>query len=326
MRAAYYEQNGPARAVLKIGETETPEPGPGEVRVKLATSGVNPSDVKARSGTTRKITYPRVIPHSDGAGVIDKIGSGVSSSRIGERVWTWNAQWLRAFGTCAEYVCLPSEQAVRLPDKTSFEVGACLGIPAMTAYHAVATAGAAPSTTLLVAGGAGAVGHHAVQFAKSAGATVITTISSTEKAAAARAAGADHTIDYRRENIGERVMQITANKGVDAIVEVDIAANAKLIPLVLRARGAVVIYGTGAPECEIPSMFLLRNAIALKYIYVYELNPSERAAALAAIRHALEVGALATIIGATFPLAETCAAHEAVESGKVLGNVVVTIG
>ncbi len=325
MRVVYYEQNGPAREVLKFGEMETPEPGPGEVRVKLVASGVNPSDVKARSGTTRKIAYPRVIPHSDGAGVIDKVGPGVASARVGERVWTWNAQWLRAFGTCAQYVCPPSEQAVKLPEKTSFEVGACLGIPAMTAYHAVATAGAAPGTTLLVAGGAGAVGHHAAQFAKAAGASVIATVSSAEKAVAAQAAGADHTIDYRRENVGERVMQITAKKGVDAIVEVDIAANAKLIPFVLRPHGTVVIYGTGAPECEIPSMFLLRNAIALQYIYVYELTAAERSAALTAITLALEASKLATNIGVTFPLVETSAAHEAVESGKVLGNVVLTI-
>jgi NADPH2:quinone reductase len=325
MRAVYYEQNGPASEVLKLGEVETPEPGPGEVRIKLATSGVNPSDVKARSGTTRKIAYPRVIPHSDGAGVIDKVGPGVSSARVGERVWTWNAQWLRAFGTCAQYVCLPSEQTVKLPDKTSFEVGACLGIPAMTAFHAVATAGARPGMTLLIAAGAGAVGHHAVQFAKAAGASIIATVSSAEKAAAARAAGADQTIDYRREKVSERVMQITSKKGVDAIVEVDIAANAKLIPFVLRPHGTVVIYGTGAPECEIPSMFLLRNAIALEYIYVYELTAAERSAALAAITRALDAGTLATNIGATFPLAETTGAHEAVESGKVLGNVVVTI-
>src|SRR6202045_4172164 len=156
MRAAYYEQNGPANAVLKLGEIETPRPGPGEVRVKLATSGVNPSDVKARSGATRKIAYPRVIPHSDGAGEIDMVGEGVSAARIGERVWVWNAQWLRAFGTCAEYVALASEQAFRLPANTSFEAGACLGIPAMTAYHAVAASGAAPGVTVLVAGGGGA--------------------------------------------------------------------------------------------------------------------------------------------------------------------------
>jgi NADPH2:quinone reductase len=325
MRAAYYEQNGPAKTVLKLGEIETPRPGPGEVRVKLATSGVNPSDVKARSGATRKIAYPRVIPHSDGAGEIDLVGDGVSATRVGERVWVWNGQWLRPFGTCAEYIVLPAAQAVRLPAKTGFEVGACLGIPAMTAYHAIAVAGAAPGVTLLIAGGAGAVGHYAVQFAKAAGATVIATVSSAEKADTARAAGADHTIDYRRENVGERVMAITGKKGVDAIVEVDFAANAMLAPHVLRERGTIVIYGTGSPQSEIPGMFFLRNAITLKFIYVYELNAAERTAALGAITRGLEAGALVTLIGKTFPLADIVAAHEAVESGKILGNVVVNI-
>jgi NADPH2:quinone reductase len=325
MRAAYYEQNGPAHAVLKLGEVEMSRPGPGEVRIKLATSGVNPSDVKARSGMTRKIAYPRVIPHSDGAGEIDMVGDGVSTARVGERVWVWNAQWLRPFGTCAEYVALPSAQAVRLPANAGFEVGACLGIPAMTAYHAVAVAGAAPGVTLLVAGGAGAVGHYAVQFAKAAGATVIATISSPEKAQAARAAGADHTIDYRRDDVGERVMALTAKKGVDAIVEVDFAANAKLAPVVLRERGTIVIYGTGAPQSEIPGMFFLRNAIALKFIYVYELNAAERAAALGAITRALAAGSLSTLLGKTFPLAGVVGAHKAVEQGKILGNVVIDI-
>jgi NADPH2:quinone reductase len=325
MRAAYYEQNGPANAVLKLGEVDTPRPGPGEVRVKLATSGVNPSDVKARSGTTRKIAYPRVIPHSDGAGEIDLVGDGVSAARLGERVWVWNGQWLRPSGTSADYIVLRAAQAVRLPAKTSFEVGACLGIPAMTAYHAVAVAGAAPGVTLLIAGGAGAVGHYAVQFAKAAGAMVVATVSSPEKADAARAAGADHTIDYRRENVGERVMAITGKKGVDAIVEVDFAANAMLAPHVLCERGTIVIYGTGSAQSEIPGMFFLRNAITLKYIYVYELSAAERAAALNGIARALEMD-FTTLIGRTFPLADIVAAHEAVEGGKILGNVVINIG
>jgi NADPH:quinone reductase len=325
MRAAFYEQNGSAREVLRLGEVETPRPGPGEVRVKLAASGVNPSDVKARSGTTRKIAYPRVIPDSDGAGEIDMVGDGVPSARIGERVWLWNAQWARPFGTCAEYVALPSEQAVMLPKNASFEAGACFGIPAMTAYHAIAVAGAAPGMTLLVAGGAGAVGNCAVQFAKMAGAKVITTVSSAEKAKLARAAGADHTIDYRREPVGERVMALTGKKGVDAIIELDVAANAPLIPQVLRPRGTVVVYGTGAAEAPMPLMFCLRNAITLKFIYVYELDADERRAALAAIEQAILSGRLLTNIGMTFPLADIVAAHEAVEQGKALGNVVVQI-
>jgi NADPH2:quinone reductase len=325
MRAAFYEKNGPARDVLHVGEVDTPQPGPGEVRVKLKATGINPSDVKARIGSTRKIAFPRVIPHSDGSGVIDSVGSGVPASRVGERVWLWNAQWLRAFGTCAEYVTLPSEMAVRLPDKTSFEAGACLGIPAMTAYHAVAVAHAEPGMTVLVSGGAGAVGHYAIQFAKAAGATVITTISSPEKAKLATAAGADHTIDYKRDNVGERVMALTGKKGVDAVIELDIAANAKLMPQVLRPRGTIVIYGTGAPEAEVPLFFFLRSAITLKFIYVYELTAAERAAALDAISRGLEAGTLINNVAATYPLTDIVAAHEAVEAGKVLGNVVVTI-
>lgn len=326
MRTAYYERNGPAREVLELDAFDTPHPGPGEVRVRLATSGVNPSDVKARSGSTRKIDYPRVIPHSDGAGEIDLVGDGIPSSRLGERVWVWNAQWGRPFGTCAEYVTLPSPQAVHLPANASFEVGACLGIPAMTAYHAIAISGAAPGMTLLIAGGAGAVGHYAVQFAKSAGTTVITTVSSPQKANAVRGAGADHVIDYKRENVGERVMAITGDKGVDAMIELDIAANANLIPQVLRPRGTVVVYGTGATESAVPLYFLLRNAIMLKFIFVYELDAAERAAALTGIQRALTAGTLITNIGATFPLAESVAAHEVVEQGQMLGNVVVKIG
>src|SRR5450755_2362988 len=166
MQAAYYERNGSAREVLRVAEVEAPKPAPGEVRVKLATSGVNPSDVKSRQGTARKIAFPRVIPQSDGAGVIDQVGDGVAKSRIGERVWVWNGQWKRAFGTAAEYIALPSAMAVKLPDKVNFEAGACLGIPAMTAFHAIELSQAGKGGTLLIAGGAGAVAQYAIQFAK----------------------------------------------------------------------------------------------------------------------------------------------------------------
>src|SRR5262245_23552362 len=286
MRAAYYEKNGPARDVLKLGEVETPRPGPGEVRVKLAMSGVNPSDVKSREGRTRKIAFPRVIPHSDGAGVIDMVGDGVPGSRVGERVWTWNGQWKRAFGTCAEYVVLPAALAVGLPEHVSFEQGACFGIPAMTAHHAVAVAEAWAGSTILVSGGAGSVGHYAIQFAKARGAVVITTVSSAAKARIAEDAGADHVIDYKRENVGERVMELTDKGGVDAVIELDLTANAKLIPGVLRPRGSVVIYGTGG-EATLPAQWMLVNAIALKFIFVYELTPEERRAAIDTITRML---------------------------------------
>jgi NADPH2:quinone reductase len=322
MQAVYYEKNGAARDVLRIGEVETPRAGPGEVRVKLAASGVNPSDVKARQGTTRKIAWPRLIPHSDGAGVIDQVGDGVVQSRLGEHVWVWNGQWKRAYGTAAQYIAMPAAQAVRLPDDVSFEAGACLGIPAITAAHAVTLAGAAKDTTLFISGGAGSVSQYAIQFAKMAGAKVITTISSAEKAKAAREAGADHCIDYKREDVGARVMEITGKRGADAVLELDLAANAKLIPAVLRSKGRVIVYGTGG-DAMLPAPFCLTQSIVVEFFLVYELDRAARERAVGAIDAALAHGALLNRVSQpTFPLADTAAAHEAVERGTI-GNVIV---
>ena len=323
MRAAYYETNGAARDVLTVAEVDTPKPGPGEVRVKLRTSGVNPSDVKAREGRTRKLSYPRVIPHSDGAGDIDMVGDGVAASRNGERVWIWNGQWKRPFGTCAEYIVLPSALASPLPASASYEAGACLGIPAMTAYHAVAVAQVDKGSKVLITGGAGGVGHYAIQFAKARGATVLTTVSSEAKAALARQAGADHTIDYKREDVGERVAALTGK--VDAVIEMDLAANAKLYPAVLRPRGHVVVYGTGSAEATIPAQPSLVNAMKIEFVYVYELTAPEREAAVSAINRMLENKTLINNVALTLPLSDIAAAHEAVEGGKITGNVVVTL-
>jgi NADPH2:quinone reductase len=324
MRAAYYEKNGAAREVLKVGEVETPQAGRGEVRVRLATSGVNPSDVKSRQGTVRKIGFPRVVPQSDGAGVIDQAGDGVPQSRIGERVWIWNGQWKRPFGTAAEYIALPAIQAVPLPDAVSFEAGACLGIPAMTAYQVVALSQTGKGATLFVSGGAGAVSQYILQFAKQTGATVITTVSSAEKAQIAAEAGADHIIDYKKDNVGECVMQMTGNRGVDAVLELDLTANARLIPAVLRPKGSVIVYGTG-PEAVIPAAFCLVNAIRLQFTLVYELDAQERERAISAITQALVQGKLMNrVMQPTYPLADIAAAHEAVERGSI-GNVVVAI-
>jgi NADPH:quinone reductase len=323
MQAAYYDRNGAAREVLQIGEIETPRAGPGEVRVKLAASGINPSDVKSRQGSTRKIAFPRVIPHSDGAGEIDEVGDGVPKSRVGERVWVWNGQWKRAYGTAAEFIVLPATQAVPLPDKIGFEAGACLGIPAMTASHAVVLSKAGKDTTLFVSGGAGAVSQYIIQFAKAKGAKIIATVSSPEKARIAQEAGADHTVDYKRENVGDRVMEITGKRGVDAVIEMDLTANAKLIPGVLRPKGTVVIYGTG-PDAVVPAAFCLVNSICLQFFLVYELDPPERARAIAAIDDGLKSGSLLNRVAQpTYPLRDTTVAHEAVERGTV-GNVVVT--
>jgi len=324
MQAAWYEKNGAAAGVLHVGEADTPQPGPGEVRIRLKTSGVNPSDVKTRAGTARKIAFPRVIPHSDGAGEIDAVGVGVAPSRLGERVWTWNGQWKRPFGTAAEYITLPEIQAVRLPDAISFEAGACLGIPALTAWHAIDIAGAANGKTLLIAGGAGAVAHYAIQFAKARGAFVLTTVSSPEKAKIAREAGANVTIDYKAENVGERVMALTKG-GVDAVIELDLTANAALLPEVLRPRGTLVVYGTG-PQVQFPGSFCLVNNITVKFLLVYELTSEERARAVAGITRMLEGNRLIHNVAATFPLREIVAAHETVEQGRAIGNVVMQVG
>jgi NADPH2:quinone reductase len=324
MRAAYYEANGAAREVLRVGEVPTPEPGPGEVRVKLATSGVNPSDVKSRAGRTRKIAWPRVVPHSDGAGIIDRIGEGVLPARLGERVWVWNGQWKRAFGTAAEYICLPSHQAVKLPDAVGFEVGACLGIPALTASEVVALAGRIEGRPILVAGGAGAVAQYAIQLARMKGATIIATVSSPEKAARAREAGAEHVVDYKREDVGARVKDITGGEGVAAVLEVDLSANATLAPAVLAPHGRLVVYGTG-PEAQLPASWCLFNAIAVHFTLVYELQGESRRRGLREIRDALAAGTLRHAIARRLPLDRIAEAHELVEEGAVIGNVVMDI-
>ena len=325
MRAAYYELNGPARKVLQLGDVETPQAGRGEVRVRLLTSGVNPSDVKSRAGLTRKIAFPRVIPHSDGAGEIDAVGEGVSPTRVGERVWVWNGQWRRPFGTAAEWIVLPQEQAVALPANVTMEAGACLGIPAYTGYQAVLLARAKEGSTVLVAAGAGAVGHYAIQFAKKRKATVITTVSSPAKAEIARQAGADHVIDYKREDVGERVMAITGKRGVDAVIEMDLAANARLLPNMLAPNGVVAIYGSGAAEASIPFQFLLQNSITMQFFLVYLMPQAERERATADITRMLERNELIHNVAQTFDLGDMVAAHEAVESGKTMGNIVVRL-
>ena len=327
MRVACYDKNGTAKDVLRIIAVDDPKPGPGEVRVRLKTSGVNPSDVKTRAGLTRKMAFPRVVPHSDGAGEIDMIGAGVAPARKGERVWIWNGQWKRPMGTAADYIVLPEAQAVPLPAPVSFEAGACLGIPALTAWRAVELAEVAPGKTLLVSGGAGAVAHYAIQFAKARGAAVIATVSSAAKAKLAREAGADHTIDYKAENVGERVAAITgkaagAGGGADAVIELDLSANAALIPAVLRPRGKVVIYGTG-PQAQIPASFCLVNTISLLFFLVYELSPEERRRAVEGVTRMLEANALKHNVGATFPFNQIVAAHEAQENGKIAGNIVL---
>ena len=326
MLAAFYQRQGRARDVLRIEELPDPEPMAGEVRVRMKTSGVNPSDIKSRSGSTgRKMAFPHIIPHSDGAGVIDAVGPGVPAKRVGERVWLWNAQWKRAWGTAAQYVTLPSEQAVLLHDGVGWAEGACLGIPAMTAWQAVRLAGAEPGRTLLVMGAAGAVGHYAVQMARARGARVIGTVSSDQKAAHARAAGANYVIGRHTEDVAARVSDLTRGFGADAVVEVDVAANANLLPGVLRPPGVAVVYGTGSTEVTIPGGWMLFSSITLQFMLVYELTQADRASAVAGLQSMMKHNALQHTVGLRLPLTEIAAAQDAVEAGSVIGNVVLDI-
>jgi NADPH2:quinone reductase len=297
------------------------------VRVRLAASGINPSDVKTRGGTrTKVLPFPRVVPHSDGAGTIDAVGEGVDRARIGERVWTWNAAWGRPFGTAAEYVVLPSAQAVRLPGDVDFAAGACLGIPALTAYHAVVMDGGVEGKSVLVAGGAGAVGHYAVQIARLRGAAkVIATVSGEEKARIAREAGAHETIDYRRENAAERVAALTGGAGVDRVIEVDFSANVQLDLAVTRANGDIVIYGSNVPDVPVNFVQGIMKNLQLRFFIVYNLTPADRTRELAGIGALLADGKLRHNVAERFAFDRIVEAHERVESGKALGNVVLEI-
>jgi NADPH2:quinone reductase len=325
MRAAWYERNGLARDVLEVGEMPDPEPGPGEVRIRVHASAVNPSDWKTRIGTSRPIAFPRVIPHSDGAGVIDRVGPGVPTRRVGERVWTWNAQWKRPFGTAAEFVTLPSRQAVRLPEGVGFEEGACLGIPALTAHRAVTCDGSIAGQSVLVSGGAGAVGRYAIQMAKLLGAAkVIATVSSGKKAEVARQAGADLTIDYRTEPVVDNVLRATGGRGVDRVIEVDMAGNAELLPKIVAQDGFCVAYGSNAAEVAFGFGPMILRGAAVRFFIVYELSEEHRQKGIADVTAWLQAGRLSHAIAARYPLDQIAAAHEAVENASVTGKVLVT--
>jgi NADPH2:quinone reductase len=270
--------------------------------------------------------FPRVIPHSDGMGIIDAVGAGVDPARSGQRVWLWNAAWARPFGTAAELVCLPEQQAVPLPANVPGEVGACLGIPALTALHAVLTDGGVEGQRVLVAGGAGAVGHYAVQFARLLGARqVITTVSSAAKAALARAAGADVAINYRTESVVERVLEETQGHGVDRVIEVDVAANAAIDMEVVRPDGQWVVYGSGARQFTLPFFPMISRNFGVRFFVVYNLSDSDRRRAVGILTDFLRRETLQHNIALKLPLASIVQAHRAVEGGAVTGNVVLSI-
>ncbi|HUA53845.1 MAG TPA: NADPH:quinone reductase [Candidatus Sulfotelmatobacter sp.] len=327
MRAGWYERNGAAREVLTIGELPTPQAGPGEVRVRVHASGVNPSDVKRRAGFRgQTITDPRVIPHSDGAGIIDQLGPGVTNARLGERVWLHSAQWQRPFGTAAEHVAVPAALATRLPNNTDFAAGACIGIPVMTAHRCVFADGMVTGRTVLVSGGAGAVGFYAIQLAKWGGARVITTVSSEAKQAAALHAGADIVINYKLTDVAEEIRRAIGPDAVDRIVEVDFGANLPTNLKVLKPGGTIVSYASmAAPEPALPFYGLMAKNVLMRLVLVYNMGAEAIAAACADITRWLESGDRVHQVAAQFPLDQLAAAHEAVEAGNKIGCVVVDL-
>ncbi len=327
MRAAWYEQLGSPQDVLTIGEVDIPEPRVGEVLVKIHTSGINPSDVKQRSGWGGlKMLYPRVIPHNDGAGIIAAVGEGVSPTRVGERVWIYEATLGGGLGTAAEYVAIPSDNAIVLPDNTEFAAGACLGVPAMTAHYSVFCDGEVAGQTILVTGGAGAVGNYAIQFAKWGGAKVITTVSSKEKAEIAQAGGADYVINYKTENVAALVKEITGKAGVDRVVEVDFAANLETNLKALKRNGIIATYASDSNfNPQIPFYSLVYKNLSVHYVLVYVMPKSAHEAAAGDITRCLQDGVLRHVLAQSFPLEEIVAAHEMMESGRTIGNLLLEI-
>ena len=338
MRAVVYSQTG-GSDVLHLVDRPVPVPEPGEVRVRVSVSGVNPTDWKALRGDAPGETVdPAHVPNQDGAGTVDAVGEGVDPSRVGERVWLWEAAWQRANGTAQEYVVVPARQAVPLADGLSFDVGASLGIPALTAHICLTSSESGPrrlapdalaAHTVLVAGGAGAVGHAAIQLARWAGARVIATVSGDEKAELARAAGADHIVNYRAPSAADEILRI-APEGVDVIVEVAAGANAALDTAVLAANGTVTPYATdGGGQLGISVGDLMWRNIRYQFVLVYTVPAAVKDAAVAdvsaaAADGALPVGADAGLPLHRFPLEQAAAAHAAVEAGAV-GKVLIDV-
>lgn len=326
MKAITYSSFGAAHDVLTLADVDTPPPGPGEVTVDLAFSGVNPSDVKARSGTRPGVTkppFPVVIPHSDGAGVISAAGNGVDPSRIGQRVWIWNGQWRRAFGTAARQITLPQDQAVTLPDHTSFETGASLGIPGMTACFTVFSGGDVTGKTLLIQGGAGTVGLLAVQLAKWGGARVI----ATARGAGidrVREAGADVVLDYSDSDLPNQILAANGGHLVERIIEVEFGANITTNTDVIAENGVICAYGSALKmQPVLPFYPLLFKAVTIEIALIYLLTPEQRNATTARLTRALTENALNCPVEQIYPLARCADAHDAVAAGKRAGAILL---
>jgi NADPH:quinone reductase len=323
VRAAVYEQYGTAADVLRVADIGRPEPGPGEVRVRMELSGVNPTDWKSRSGATPRPIDGFQIPHHDGTGVIDAVGDGVDAGRAGQRVWTWMAAAGRRWGTAAQWSVLPARQAVPLPDSASAELGACLGVPAMTAHRCLFADGPVDGKNVLVAGGAGAVGHFAVELAKYYGAKVVTTVSGPQKAELAAAAGADLVVNYRDPDAVDQVKAFAPQ--MDRIVELALGANIDLDLAVSGPRTHIVDYAAEPADPVLPVRRCMNANVTLRFILLYGVPAEATDQAVADISRALAAGALTALPVTRFPLDQVVAAQQAVEAGTP-GKVVVEVG
>jgi NADPH2:quinone reductase len=327
MRAVWYDRQGPANEVIVTGELPTPEPSLGQVRVRLEASGVNPADTYRRRGAV-PAEYPRVIPNSDGAGTIDKVGEGVPVRWVGKRVWLYNGQrngrWM---GTAAEYIALDADLITELPDHVTFAEGATLGIPCMTAHGCVFAAGPVQGKTVLVTGGAGAVGHYAVQLAAWAGAEVIATVSSPDKAKRATAGGAAHVVNYRTEDVAARVAEITRGAGVDHVVDVDLGGNLAATLGSVREHGSIAYYASnGSLEPKVNLRALMAKNVTLRGFVLPTSPHAARKRAQSDIAAFIRTPGRLLSVAGEFPLFETAAAHLSVEAGGKVGTVVVACG
>jgi NADPH2:quinone reductase len=321
MKAALYTRTGPAAEVLRVEEIDRPQPGPGEVLVRVRASGINPTDYKTRSGMTARPIDGFQVPHHDGAGIIEAVGAGVDPGRVGERVWLWLTAAGRRWGTAAEWTVAPAPQAAPLPDGASFDLGASLGVPAMTAHYCLFSDGPLTGQTVLVAGGAGAVGHFAIELAKRAGARVITTVSGPEKAALAEKAGADLVVNYRSADAVQQVRAFAP--AVDRVIELALGANLALDLAVARPGTAVVTYAAEPADPVLPVRACMNANVTLKFVLLYGVAADALSRAAADITAALAAGDLTGVPVHKFPLDDIVAAQEATEAG-VVGKVIVT--
>ena len=324
MKAALYDRYGPAREVLRVEDVERPEPGPGEVRVRVEFSGVNPTDWKSRSGATPRPIDVFQIPHHDGAGVIDAVGAGVDPGRHGQRVWLWLAAGGRRWGTAAEWTVVPEGLAIPLPDGASAELGASLGVPAVTAHRCLFADGPFDGKSVLVAGGAGAVGHFAIELAKRAGARVVTTVSGPEKADLAAKAGADLVVNYRQPGAADQIRSFAGAAGVDHVVEVALGANLQLDLAVIAPGARIVCYAAEPADPVLPVRACMNANVVMRFVLLYGVPADALGQAARDISAALADGALTELPVTLFPLDQIAAAQEAVEAGAV-GKVLVVM-